>query len=82
MEEINQLYRTTGRDEDYVNPNVDGVLSWQRITSFALDSNTSLENWKHRLHQVSTRRCTRINHTVRWVGTEIREPPNFHGWTI
>jgi hypothetical protein len=28
---------------------------------------------------VSTRRCSRIDHTVRWVGTEIREPPSFHG---
>jgi hypothetical protein len=27
LEEINQLYRTTGRAEDYINPTVDGVLS-------------------------------------------------------
>jgi predicted 2-oxoglutarate/Fe(II)-dependent dioxygenase YbiX len=31
------------------------------------------------LHEVSTRRCARIDHTVRWVGTKIREPPKFHG---
>jgi hypothetical protein len=23
--------------------------------------------------------CTRIDYVVRWVGTEIREPPSFHG---
>jgi hypothetical protein len=39
----------------------------------------SLENWQHRLHEVSTRRCTRIDCAVRWVGTKIREPPRFHG---
>jgi hypothetical protein len=38
-----------------------------------------LENWQQRLHEVSTRRCARINRAVRWVGTEIREPPSFHG---
>ena len=38
-----------------------------------------LDNWKQRLHEVSTRRCTRIDHTVRWVGIEIKEPPSFHG---
>jgi hypothetical protein len=27
LEEINQLYRTTTQEEDYVNPVVDGVLS-------------------------------------------------------
>jgi hypothetical protein len=45
LEEIGQLYRTTARDEDYVNPTADGVLSWQRITSCAIDSDTGLENW-------------------------------------
>jgi hypothetical protein len=43
-----------------------------------LDSDTGLENLQHRLHKVSTRRCTRIYRVVRWVGTEIRELPNFH----
>jgi hypothetical protein len=38
-----------------------------------------LENWQQRLHEVSTRRCARIDRAVRWVGTEIREPPSFHG---
>jgi hypothetical protein len=32
-----------------------------------------------RLHEVSTRRCTRIDCAVRWVRTKIREPPSFHG---
>jgi hypothetical protein len=27
------------------------------------------------------RRCARIDRTVRWVGTKIREPPSFHGVT-
>ena len=72
------MYRTTMRDEDYINPIGYGILSWQNITSCATDSDTSLENRKQRLHKVSTRRCARIDHTVRWVGIEIREPPSFH----
>jgi hypothetical protein len=28
---------------------------------------------------VSIRICTRIDRAVRWVGTEIRKPPSFHG---
>jgi hypothetical protein len=72
------LYRTTARDEDNVNPTKDRVIIWWIINSCLKDSNTSLENWKQRLHEVSTRRCARIDHVVRWVGTEIREPPSFH----
>jgi hypothetical protein len=78
LEEIGQLYRTNVHDEDYVNPTADGILSWRSITSCATNSDTSLENWKQRLHEVSTRRCERIDCTVRWVGTKIREPPIFN----
>jgi hypothetical protein len=68
LEEIIQLYRTTVRYEDYVNPTADGVLSWQSITSCVTNSDIGLENWQQRLHEVSTRRCTRIDYVVRWVG--------------
>jgi hypothetical protein len=73
------LYRTTTRDADYINPTADGVLSWQIITSCTTDSDTGLENWKQRLHKVSTRRCAKIDYAVRWIGTKIIEPPCFHG---
>jgi hypothetical protein len=32
-EDINQFYRTTMREEDYVNPTIDGILSWRSISS-------------------------------------------------
>jgi hypothetical protein len=38
-----------------------------------------LENWHQRLHEVSTRRCARIDRAVRWIGIEIKETPSFHG---
>jgi hypothetical protein len=40
LEEINQLYRTTARTEDYINPTADGVLSWRSMTSCAYDLDT------------------------------------------
>jgi hypothetical protein len=79
LEEIIQLYRTTAHNEDYVNPIADGILILRSITSCATDSDIGLEKWQQRLHEVSTRRCARIKHAVRWVGMEIREPPSFHG---
>jgi hypothetical protein len=72
------LYRTTAHGEDYINSNEDRILSYHSITSCAVDSNTGLENWKQRLHEVSTRRCARIDCAVRWVGMKIREPPSFY----
>jgi hypothetical protein len=78
LEEINQLYRMTMHDEDYVNPTEDGILSWWSITSCETNSDIGLEKWKQRLHKVSRRRCARLDHAVRWVGTKISEPPSFH----
>jgi hypothetical protein len=66
------------RDANYINPTTDGVLSWRSITSCKTDSDTGLENWKQRLHEVSMRMCARIDRVVRWIDTEIREPPSFH----
>ena len=42
MEEINQLYRTTARKEDYVNPTADGVLGGRSITSCSSKLDTDL----------------------------------------
>jgi hypothetical protein len=80
LEEINQLYRTIAREEYYVNQTAYGVLSWRSIMSCMSDSDTGLANWQQRLHEVSIRRLARIDRAVlRWIGTEIREPPRFHG---
>jgi hypothetical protein len=62
-----------------VNTIADGVLSWRIITSCTSNSDTGLANWQQILHEVSKRRCARINHVVRWIGTEMREPRKFHG---
>jgi hypothetical protein len=76
-DDVNQLYRLTVREEDYVNPTTDGVLIWRSINSNMSYSDTGVEKWQQRLHEVSTRRCARVTSTVRWVGTEVRQFPTF-----
>jgi hypothetical protein len=44
LEDINQLYKTSVRNDDYINPTAYGILSWQSITSCVIDSDISLEN--------------------------------------
>ena len=45
LEEINQLYKTIMREEDYMNQTTNGVLNCRSITSCVLDSDIGLENW-------------------------------------
>jgi hypothetical protein len=33
------------------------------------------------MHEVSTRRCSRINRSLRWIGIELYEPPRYDGLT-
>ena len=42
LEKIDQLYRTSVCEEDYVNPNENGVLSWCSITSCTTDLDIGL----------------------------------------
>jgi hypothetical protein len=79
IEETNQLYRITVCDEDYINPTTNGILSWISISSCASYSNIGLENWKQHLHEISTRICSRMTCTLRWIGIEVRETLSFHG---
>jgi hypothetical protein len=43
-EYMNQLYRTTACEYDYIKPNADGMLNWRSIIYCASDSNIGLEN--------------------------------------
>jgi hypothetical protein len=62
--EIDNLYNGTTWMDDYVNPTVDGALSWQSISSCASDSEEALENWQQKLHEVSTRICAHITYAL------------------
>lgn len=42
--ELNNFYKVTVWCEDYINPIVDGKLSWTSIISCSFDSNDAFEN--------------------------------------
>jgi hypothetical protein len=44
IEDTNQLYRTIVREEDYINPTTNGMLSWRSIIYFTSESDTCMEN--------------------------------------
>lgn len=77
VEGVDDLYKITMRDDDYINPIAEGMLRWRGINTYSSDSEEGLENWQHRLHEVSTRRCARITKALCWIGMEIYELPMF-----
>jgi hypothetical protein len=78
-EDLDQLYTVTaGTRNDYINPTVDGSVSWRSIQSADEDSELAFDSWQQGLHEIFSRRCTTIRMT-RWVGTEVREHPIYDG---
>jgi hypothetical protein len=65
--------------DDYVNPTTEGVLSWRNISSCPSGSEEALENWKQRLHEVSTRKCAQITRALRCIGAKVVKPPRYNG---
>jgi hypothetical protein len=69
---------TTGTREDYINPIVDGSISWRSIQSVDEDSELAFDSWQQGSYEIFSRRCATVRET-RWVGTEVREHPVYDG---
>ena len=61
---LDNIYNVNALKEDYIHPTVDGNLSYKCSRSCTLDSGEALENWQNRLHEISMRRCARINKSI------------------
>ena len=57
---LDNIYNVTTLKEDYINPTMDGNLSWRCTSSCTSDLGEALKNSQNRLHDVSMRRCVRI----------------------
>ena len=78
---MDSLYQMTANQSNYINPTIEGNISWRCDSSCASDSYVGLENWLNRLYEVSARRCAFMSKSLRWIGAEITEIPSYHGLT-
>jgi hypothetical protein len=53
--ELENIYKLTARQQDYINPTTDGNLRWLSDISCSSDSEEALENWQNKMYEVSTR---------------------------
>jgi hypothetical protein len=78
-EDLDQLYTLTiGTREDYINPTIDGSISWKSIQSIDEYSELAFDSWQQGSYEIFSRRCTTIRKT-RWVGTKVREHAIYDG---
>jgi hypothetical protein len=77
--ELENIYKLTARQQDYIDPTIDGNLSWRSDSACSSDLEEALENWQNKMYEVSTRRCARLTQKVHWIGTTISNFPTFDG---
>jgi hypothetical protein len=50
--ELENIYKLTARQQDYINPTTDGNLSWRSDNACSSDSEEALENWQNKMYEV------------------------------
>ena len=73
------IYKITVRDQDWVNPIVDGKITWDRESSCTSGSDEELEHWQNRLHEVTTLRFNMMTRSLCCVSLEVRNLPTYDG---
>ena len=76
---MESLYQMIVNQSDYINPTVEGNISWRCDSSCTSDSEVGLENWQDKLYEVSARRCAYLTKSLRWIGAELKDIPSFDG---
>ena len=67
--DVDDLYKVTSSQDNYVNPTMEGALSWRYDSSCTSDSDEGLENWQNRMHELSGMRCARLTKSLHWIST-------------
>jgi hypothetical protein len=62
--ELENIYKLTTRQHDYINPTIDGNLRWRSDNTCSSDSEEALENWQKKMYEVSMRRCAILTREV------------------
>ena len=79
LQEVDDLYKMTTVKDDYIDPTVDGTLSWCYASSCTSDSDQGMENWQTCMHEISGRHCANLTKSLRWIGSEVSQIPIFSG---
>jgi hypothetical protein len=77
--ELENIYKLTSRQQNYINPTTDGNLRFQSESAFSSDSEEALENWQNRMYEAYVRRCVRLKREVCWIDTKVSNLPTFDG---
>ena len=78
-DDLDQICKLTARDQDWINPTIDGWIAWDCESSYTLDLDEELEHSQNRLHEVSTLCCKMMTKSLRHVSSKVSNLPYYDG---
>jgi len=81
-DDLDCIYKKTAQDHDWVNPAVDGRISWERESTCTSDLDKEIERWQNWLHKVTTLNCNVMIRSLHCVATEARDLPMYDILTV
>lgn len=76
-DDLDYIYKITVWEQDWMNPTMDGKISWESEISCTLDSDEEIERWRNRLHKITTINCNMMTRSLRCVEIEVRDQPMY-----
>lgn len=70
-DDLDQIYKITTYDEDWINSTRDGRITWDKDSSCTSDSDEELEHWQNQLHEISLLRCYMLTKSLQCISTEV-----------
>lgn len=81
-ENFDCIYEITVRVEDWVNPTINGRISWERESSCTSDLDEEIERWQNQLHKVTMLNCNMMARSLHYVTKKARELTKYDGLII
>lgn len=78
-DDLDCIYKLTTRDQDWVNPTMDGQISWERESSCTSDFDEEIEQWQNQLHELTMLNCNMMTRSLHYVSSEERNLPTYDG---
>ena len=66
-DDLDCIYKIIVRDQDWVNPTVDGQITWECEISYTLDSDKEVERWQNQLHEVTMLNCNMMTRSLHYM---------------
>ena len=81
-DDLEYIYKTTTRDQDWLNPTAEGRISWEHTESCTADSYEEDKQWHNQLNGVTMLNCNLMSRSLCCITTQDQDLPIYDGLMV